>query len=209
MKLKPIGQADLEALVELTTRRFGKKKEETYTVLTEGVENGEALLRINLQAQLALLMEKGWGWALEDDRGCLFGYFRHQEGRAKLSLPRLLRLQREMMGALTKEGQKRVKQNGKKLNLKNLSAWRKRVCKGPYYYVNILCIDESLKGSGAFRTLITPALRRADRLGIPVLLDTFDEHNVQIYEHFGFQTVEKKDCGAGLTLHGMMRPPED
>lgn len=70
--------------------------------------------------------------------------------------------------------------------------WRKEICnKSNYYYIDLVAINPALKGSGAFRKLITPILNRAKSENIPVLLDTHDKDNVPIYQHFGFEIVRQ------------------
>jgi ribosomal protein S18 acetylase RimI-like enzyme len=68
--------------------------------------------------------------------------------------------------------------------------WSKECVKGRHYRVKVIAIDKELRGTGAFRKLITPAIEFADRESIPMVLETHNPSNVGLYEHFGFKLVK-------------------
>ena len=68
--------------------------------------------------------------------------------------------------------------------------WPKEFVKGRHYRVKIISIDKSLRGTGAFRKLITPAIEFSDQEQIPMVLETHNPSNVGLYEHFGFELVK-------------------
>ncbi|TCO08474.1 hypothetical protein EV194_105284 [Natronoflexus pectinivorans] len=68
--------------------------------------------------------------------------------------------------------------------------WPQEFVKGRHYRMKIISIDESLRGTGAFRRLITPAIEYSDREQIPMVLETHNPSNVGLYEHFGFKLVK-------------------
>ncbi|ASB49153.1 GNAT family N-acetyltransferase [Alkalitalea saponilacus] len=68
--------------------------------------------------------------------------------------------------------------------------WPQEFFKGRHYRIKIISIDKSLRGTGAFRKLITPAIEYADREQIPMVLETHNPSNVGLYEHFGFKLVK-------------------
>jgi predicted acetyltransferase len=57
--------------------------------------------------------------------------------------------------------------------------------------IDLIAIDPALKGSGAFRKLMQPVIDRAEKEGVPVLLDTHDQNNVAIYQRFGFEIAHQ------------------
>ncbi len=75
---------------------------------------------------------------------------------------------------------------GKVLNL----SWYKEHVQGRHYRLKVIAVDKTLRGSGAFRRLITPVLEYADQQIIPVVLETHNHSNVGLYEHFGFTLVK-------------------
>lgn len=87
--------------------------------------------------------------------------------------------------------------------------WYRNIIKGRHYRLKIIAVDVSLRGSGAFRRLITPALGFADRNSLPVVLETHNSTNVGLYEHFGFK-LEKTLSHPTLDLqqYCMIREPQ-
>lgn len=75
---------------------------------------------------------------------------------------------------------------GKVLDFK----WPEEFIKGRHYRIKIISIDKSLRGTGAFRKLISPAIEFADQEQIPMVLETHNPSNVGLYEHFGFKLVK-------------------
>ncbi len=68
--------------------------------------------------------------------------------------------------------------------------WPKEFIPGRYYHIKITAVDKSLRGTGAFRKLITPAIDYANKGQIPMALETHNKTNVAIYERFGFELVK-------------------
>jgi len=67
--------------------------------------------------------------------------------------------------------------------------WHREFVAGPHYRAKIIAIDASLRGTGAFRRLVTPALARCDAARLPAVLETHNDVNLPIYERFGFRLV--------------------
>jgi len=95
---------------------------------------------------------------------------------------------------------------GKVLNL----SWYKEHIKGRHYRLKVIAVDKALRGSGAFRRLITPVLEYADQNQIPVVLETHNLSNVGLYEHFGFTLVKTitHPC-TEIKQYCMIRYPEE
>ncbi|TVQ87466.1 MAG: GNAT family N-acetyltransferase [Bacteroidetes bacterium] len=68
--------------------------------------------------------------------------------------------------------------------------WPREFVNGRHYRVKVISIDKSLRGTGAFRKLITPAIEYADQEQIPMVLETHNPSNVGLYEHFGFKLMK-------------------
>lgn len=93
---------------------------------------------------------------------------------------------------------------GKVLDFK----WPKEFVNGRHYRVKIISIDKSLRGTGAFRKLITPAIEFSDREQIPMVLETHNPSNVGLYKHFGFEpakTISSSDTD--IQQYCMIRKP--
>ena len=95
---------------------------------------------------------------------------------------------------------------GKVLNLN----WYKEHVNGRHYRLKVIAIDKTLRGSGAFRRLITPVLEYAGKNQIPVVLETHNLSNVGLYEHFGFNLVKTiAHPSTEIKQYCMIRYPED
>jgi ribosomal protein S18 acetylase RimI-like enzyme len=88
-------------------------------------------------------------------------------------------------------------------------SWQKEFLKERYYHIKIIAIAEEMRGSGAFRKLVTPVIERCEIERIPIILETHNPRNVPIYEHYGFQVVSTRSAG-GLELkqYCMLRSPQ-
>lgn len=90
---------------------------------------------------------------------------------------------------------KKIMSNNKKIQkVLNLS-WQKEFIKGRYYHVKIIAIDKDMRGTGAFRRLITPVIEFCDAEKIPMALETHNVKNVDLYAHFGFELVKTITSG--------------
>jgi ribosomal protein S18 acetylase RimI-like enzyme len=86
--------------------------------------------------------------------------------------------------------------------------WHKGMLEGNRYKIRIIAIDKSLRGSGAFRKLITPVLQEVDSRWLPAVLETHNPANVGLYEHFGFELVrEITSPSTPIRQYCMLRPP--
>lgn len=89
-------------------------------------------------------------------------------------------------------------------------SWRKQACGGSnYYYIQLVAIDGSLKGSGTFRRLMEPVLTRLERESMSARIDTHAKDNIPIHEHFGFELVKahREKSGAPISLYAMRKRP--
>lgn len=72
-----------------------------------------------------------------------------------------------------------------------MDARHERLAPEKHWYLQVIGVDPQFQGKGYAGRLIRPMLRRIDREEFPCYLETLDERNVKIYEHFGFEMVEK------------------
>lgn len=85
---------------------------------------------------------------------------------------------------------KRIFTNNKKAAKVLSFRWQKEFIQQRFYRVKIVAVDKSMRGQGAFRRLITPAIEYADDQKIPMVLETHNPENMGIYERFGFSLVK-------------------
>jgi len=104
---------------------------------------------------------------------------------------------------------KTILSNNKKIkNVVNFK-WQKEFINDRYYRIKIVAVDKELRGSGAFRRLVTPVLDQCDKSNIPVVLETHNYNNVGLYEHFGFQLVKTIESDStDIKQYCMIRYPD-
>jgi GNAT superfamily N-acetyltransferase len=71
-----------------------------------------------------------------------------------------------------------------------LTALRTRVTPERYWYLRALGVDPVYQGQGFSSRLLRPMLERVENAGLPCFLETQEEKNIKLYEHFGFRVVE-------------------
>jgi ribosomal protein S18 acetylase RimI-like enzyme len=76
-----------------------------------------------------------------------------------------------------------------------------------HWYLYVLGVDPSFQGQGNARKLLQPRLAELDRDGLAAYLETNQERNVSLYQHFGFNLVEEFTLpGTELVTWAMKRP---
>ncbi|OGN88444.1 MAG: hypothetical protein A2158_01265, partial [Chloroflexi bacterium RBG_13_46_14] len=77
-----------------------------------------------------------------------------------------------------------------------------------HMYLQMIGVDPQHQGKGNAGKLIKPMLARLDEEKMPCYLETLDEKNVGLYEHFGFKLLEESIIpGTPLTNWAMLREP--
>jgi GNAT superfamily N-acetyltransferase len=85
------------------------------------------------------------------------------------------------------------------------AAMRQRHVHVPCWYLQIFGVDPPYHGAGYGSRLLRSMLARLDRERVPCCLDTENEVNVPMYEHFGFRVLEaspipRTDCSVWLLV---------
>ena len=84
----------------------------------------------------------------------------------------------------------------------------KRLAPFEHYYLQTLGVDPSHQGKSYASKLLRPMLARLDEQGMPCYLDTMLEKNAEMYQHFGFEVVEKMEIpDIDITVWAMLREP--
>jgi ribosomal protein S18 acetylase RimI-like enzyme len=87
-----------------------------------------------------------------------------------------------------------------------LDSVHRRLTPFKHVYLQSLGVDPASQGKGHARTLLRYMLARLDAAGTPCYLDTLDEQNVGLYEHFGFSVVEVSSVpDTGFPMWAMLR----
>ncbi|TES84899.1 MAG: GNAT family N-acetyltransferase [Dehalococcoidia bacterium] len=82
----------------------------------------------------------------------------------------------------------------------------KRLVPYPHWFLQAVGVDPRYKGQGYASRLLKPMLARIDEEGLPCYLETHNESNVSLYEHFDFAVIEKSTIPeTNLTNWAMLR----
>lgn len=87
-----------------------------------------------------------------------------------------------------------------------IDVMHKRLAPFKHWFLQIIGVDPEFQGKGYAGKLLRPMLSRIDEEGLACYLETLDERNVLLYEHFGFRVVEKATIPkTSLTSWAMLR----
>ena len=78
---------------------------------------------------------------------------------------------------------------------------------GPHCYLFFIGVDPAFQGQGFAARLMTPILIELEKKDIPCYLNTQNERNIPLYEHFGFRVVGRVTLPGGIVHTGMMWEP--
>jgi ribosomal protein S18 acetylase RimI-like enzyme len=76
------------------------------------------------------------------------------------------------------------------------------------YHLYIIAVDPKYKGQGFASKLIKPMLAKFDKEKLVCSLDTNNEKNVGLYEHFGFKLEVIDESSKSLKDFNMLRVPQ-
>ena len=100
-----------------------------------------------------------------------------------------------------REGGGRMKYLGEYIDVMH-----KRLAPFKHWFLQIIGVDPEFQGKGYAGKLLRPMLSRIDEEGLACYLETLDERNVLLYEHFGFRVVGKSTIPeTSLTSWAMLR----
>jgi len=75
-----------------------------------------------------------------------------------------------------------------------------------HWFLEAIGVDPQFQGRGYAGMLLRQMLARIDEAGVPCYLDTLEEQNVRLYEHFGFTVAEESAIPeTNLTNWAMLR----
>jgi ribosomal protein S18 acetylase RimI-like enzyme len=86
-----------------------------------------------------------------------------------------------------------------------LDSLHARLAPFKHMYLASLGVDPNFQGKGYAGRLLRHMLTRMDTAGLPGYLETLEEQNVRLYEHFGFTVVDESTIpGTNLTNWAML-----
>ena len=102
---------------------------------------------------------------------------------------------------LGREGGSRMRYTGEYIDTVH-----KRLAPFKHWFLQTIGTDPPFKGKGYAGKLLHTMFTRIDKEGLPCYLETLDETNVRLYEHFGFKVIEESNVpDTNLTNWAMLR----
>ena len=91
-----------------------------------------------------------------------------------------------------------------------IDAVHQRLSPFRHWFLQVIGVDPQFQGKGYAGKLLKPMLARIDEEGLSCYLETLDEHNVALYEHFTFKVIDKSTIpGTNLTNWAILREKAD
>jgi GNAT superfamily N-acetyltransferase len=88
----------------------------------------------------------------------------------------------------------------------HMSRIHERHAPSRYWFLHVIGVEPDLQGKGYAATLLRPMLARIDGEQLPCYLDTEDEKNVPLYQHYDFKIREEAIIhGTEVRLWAMLR----
>jgi GNAT superfamily N-acetyltransferase len=77
----------------------------------------------------------------------------------------------------------------------------------PHWYLPLIGVDPAHQGKGLGDVLMSYALARCDREGVPAYLESTNPRNMSLYRRHGFEPLGAIQVGSSPTLVPMLRKP--
>ncbi len=103
-----------------------------------------------------------------------------------------LKSNKKILSIASKEEIKLLRSNAKKVQKIHSYNWYKKRKNIPFYVAH-LGIDKDKRGQGIFREMMDFLFDYVKNYNNEIALETFTLNNVEIYEHFGFEVVDKSE----------------
>ena len=207
MEVRRLALNDIPAIAETVSTRLLDSMEASFQL--EGISDKWGLLQGYTHARIEHWHRIGEVWIIGDCKGMLAGHYRNDENVID-SARLMFSVIQIVFHTLLKEDRVRLMDNLKKSAEAENVSWRKQICKNHnYYYIDLIAVDQTLKGRGAFRKLLAQIITKMQQKNIQILLDTHDASNIPLYQHFGFDLVQEHQAkhSPNLIQYSMIKRP--
>ena len=131
-------------------------------------------------------------------------YCTHDYTGAALWLPPGAHPDEEAMGQLIGQSVAPEVQADLSAALEQFGAYRPS---DPHWYLPVIGVDPSCQGQGCGSALMSYALERCDRDGLPAYLESSNPRNIGLYERHGFKIGGEVQVGSSPPIVPMVRGP--
>lgn len=185
--MRPAGSEDMEVLSQLIADGFADDPRTQYQL--RNIDGKHRILKLQAENHLQAFMVQGDVYTLDNRLGVIIGYSSNKiDSESYIKI--LAAGEEDITQKITEQELAMIVANSQQLDEIDNLLWINELG-GDYYHIMAIAIAKQIRGSGAFRELITPFLQAADTLGIPVVLETYNQSNLGIYRHFGFEIYKE------------------
>ena len=82
---------------------------------------------------------------------------------------------------------------------------RMRKAKRKFIRIEMLVVRPEFQGQGHMRSILEDVYKRAEKRGVPVILDTDDKDKAARYEHLGMKLDRIRNCGEKFHMYDLIR----
>lgn len=179
-------RADVPAMAEFLVDRFWQT--EHFVFLREGMQAPREVLLRMTRREMTFYCTQHEVWLYDDHMSGLLGVDGPESENPLAQLICAGQVGWDVLHLPTHDRRLLLARNRRIAQIHAVNWHRKYTEKA--YHISQLAVARQAKGTGACRALIQPVLDRAKEQGVDVVLETFTQDNVALYEHFGFVLTE-------------------
>ncbi|OFV69095.1 GNAT family N-acetyltransferase [Acetobacterium wieringae] len=202
-----LNENELKTYTQLMKTRFMEDPGVIFQV--NGLDRADLLIEAQFAGQIQAFMVQNAVQVLPDGQGLLIGYATREWPEERLT--QVMQQSAQQLLAVVNPEELQLLSDRAVCQTQIIpSNWHLAYGATDVYHLLVIATDKSARGTGAFRKLLTPVLKKCAANQEPMVLETFNPDNLPIYEHFGFQLMEShRSDDIGLTCYCMMRSAEN
>lgn len=198
-----LNEKELRSYTQLMKTRFMEDPGVIFQI--NGLDRADLLIEAQFEGQIQAFMAENAVEVLADGQGLLIGYSTREWPEERLT--QVMQQSSQQLLADVNQDELQVLSDRASRQAQIIPPnWHLAYGAAEVYHLLVIATDKSAQGTGAFRKLLTPVLKKCAANQEPMVLETFNPDNLPIYEHFGFQLMEShRSDDIGLTCYCMMR----
>jgi ribosomal protein S18 acetylase RimI-like enzyme len=195
---------DIEPISKLILEGFSEDPKMEYQL--RNLERKQIILKTIAESQVREFIEKAEVHTIDNCRGAILGYnSKNIDFNGFIEI--LTKMNNELVEILTEQEMDNLISTSEVLSKVDNIMWFNEIAE-EYYHLMTIVIDKQFRGRGIFRKLISPLLKECDEKKIPIVLETHNKKNIDIYKHFGFEVVKDfSDENLDFKQYCMIRQP--
>lgn len=184
--MRKIKEDELEHVAEFFVEQF--ENLEFFTYMSKGLTNPSRTLKLVTMSETSMFMMKGDVYIYDDNITSVISGIPSKNFNFINQLLFSFKA-RKFFNQIDKSDRDILVKNYTLMQAIHKKNWHLKYTKKSYYIAQF-AVAKSAKGTGVFREMITRVINECEQKNLDIVLETFTEANVAIYEHFGFQLVE-------------------